>query len=310
MTMIEVLIGMTLLLGVMLAVVDVTSMSQKSASSVSQTTDWNNLVSQIQLLLNNEVSCKGALKGLTLPPAWFGGSHPPYTMLNLTLNGSAIATVGQPPQGMQVTGLALTNTGASGTPVTAGSPPITYTQYFANFTITGQKTSNAVGKANYSQTLLVTLYLDAAQTIQDCYGQYSSAQACYDFGGNYNSTGTPKCTAFPHNCGGPGNAFQTVLPSGSANAGGTTFTLWCDGTNSAAPNGAQPGGPPAGLVGKKVLMSGGAMCTVDGSSAWNTGGTLSGSMPDPSGVGWSGNCVGASGNPSASLALSVICCDI
>lgn len=86
-----------------------------SANSTRLDTDFNNLMSQIQLALSNPLNCTPALfdnaTSALLQP---NPATTTYNLQKIVLNGTAIATVNQPAVGNQVTRLTLSNPTAQG----------------------------------------------------------------------------------------------------------------------------------------------------------------------------------------------------
>src|SRR4051794_5391731 len=100
MTLVEVMIAAGISMTLVLATTQMTLNASRSTSSVKSTSDWSNLSSLIQLVLNTEQSCKSAFAGRT----YSGGALP---INALTSGGVTYASVTPVTNGINISAMQI-----------------------------------------------------------------------------------------------------------------------------------------------------------------------------------------------------------
>ncbi|MEK6704637.1 MAG: hypothetical protein AABZ06_02515 [Bdellovibrionota bacterium] len=198
-TILEIVIvaGLTSILA--LAISQLIVMQQRSAKSILLSSDFNGIVSSIQLIINNESSCASVFSQFSFTPPTSGplprDISPAVKTSPLTIQGSTIATIGNSANGLNVTKLEINKLINDTLPDIDGQR-----QYMVNLHLEAAKShpNIAIGNNAYSRDFQFTILVNTSNQITGCFGQMSSADICVRMGGIPQPSGTPPCKLVPY----------------------------------------------------------------------------------------------------------------
>jgi hypothetical protein len=197
MTLVETMVGLGVALVLILGVMQAITFSQRAARSTGMSNDWNGLLSELRLVLGNDVACKQAFGTYSIATAGTGITVP---VPQITINSGVIAQTGKPDTGLRVTEMHLMPDFTTFAPVFDSTGAMAgWIRMFVSLYVEAVKTlgpgeTTAVGNSSFAKDLRFAALVEVATAkVAECGSEVSPRQMCYEMGGDYSTATSPHC---------------------------------------------------------------------------------------------------------------------